>query len=125
MSVKGTDQVMKRFQFLITDCPEEVKQALKIEAELMMTDCKKETPVDTGRLRESGFVEEPVNVNGDITVTLGFGGAAKSYATYVHENLEATHIVGNAKFLENPVKRRLPNLVQRISSRVLRMAKRG
>ena len=36
MSVKGTDQVMKRFQFLITDCPEEVKQALKIEADIFI-----------------------------------------------------------------------------------------
>lgn len=38
----------------------------------------------------------------DVSVVVGFTAA---YAVYVHENLDAHHPVGQAKFLEEPVRR--------------------
>lgn len=70
-------------------------------------------PVDTSALRSSGYVKEPVRDINMITVELGYGGPAArinkksgestdGYALIVHENLEAFHPVGTAKFLEMP-----------------------
>lgn len=70
-------------------------------------------PVDTSALRSSGYVNPPVRDINMITVTLGYGGAAAKinpksgestdgYALHVHENLEAFHKVGVAKYLEMP-----------------------
>lgn len=70
-------------------------------------------PVDTSALRSSGYVQEPVREGNRVVVTLGYGGPAAKinsktgestdgYAIIVHENLEAFHPVGSAKFLEMP-----------------------
>ncbi len=70
-------------------------------------------PVDTSALRSSGYVMEPVQEINMVTVYLGYGGPAAKinsktgestdgYALIVHENLEAFHPVGSAKYLEMP-----------------------
>jgi hypothetical protein len=65
---------------------------------------KERTPVLTGLLRSSGFVESPVITPSEVSITIGFGGAAKSYALFVHESLTARHNApGQAKFLESAV----------------------
>lgn len=66
----------------------------------VMVPAKEYTPVDYGTLRDSGLVDKPVSDNDSISVTLGFGGAAAAYAIYVHEDLDAKHDVGQAKFLQ-------------------------
>lgn len=70
-------------------------------------------PVDTAALRSSGYVAPPVIQGGRVRVEFGYGGPAArinsktgtstdGYALFVHENLEAFHKVGGAKFLEMP-----------------------
>lgn len=82
-------------------------------------------PVDTGALRSSAYTAPPIRDGDHITVELGYGGPAgygvpkdiglaalaiggffrrgpAEYAIYVHENLEAHHPVGMAKFLQIP-----------------------
>lgn len=54
-------------------------------------------PVDTGNLKGSGFVRK----EGKLGVSVGFSAA---YAIYVHENLEAHHDTGQAKFLESALR---------------------
>jgi hypothetical protein len=59
-------------------------------------------PVDLGALKASGFVSLP-DIQGDwIEITIGYGGPAAPYAFYVHEDLEAFHDDGQAKYLEIP-----------------------
>lgn len=83
------------------------------EGEGIMAQSKPLVPVDTSALRSSGYVAQPVRVGDVIRVELGYGGpAAKinpktgesvdAYALIVHENLEAHHKVGIAKYLELP-----------------------
>ena len=106
--------------------------ALYRQAERIMTASKRQVPVDTGNLRETGHVEppkHPLNEH-DIAVTLAYGGTAGAsvtkhrtegkgpdkkrvtyyseggkvgYAVYVHEDLTVRHRVGNAKYLERPL----------------------
>ena|SRR5690242_17900092 len=86
---------------------------LYLEAEGIMAQSKELVPVDTGTLRASGFVLPPVQDGTVMRVELGYGGPAAKinpktgessdgYAVYVHENLEAHHPHGMAKFLEIP-----------------------
>lgn len=88
----------------------EAAAALFLVAEIIMGQAKVLCPVDTGTLRNSGYVKPPVIEGNSITVVLGFGGAAKEYAIYVHENLNAVHPVGQAKFLSTPLNDALPNV---------------
>ncbi len=77
-----------------------VAPALYQRANLIMTEAKRLTPVDTGALRASGHVDEPSVKGAEISVALGFN---TPYAIPVHENLTARHPVGQAKYLEEPM----------------------
>lgn len=55
------------------------------------------TPVDTGNLKSSAFTRK----EGELGVVVGFNAA---YAIFVHENLEARHPTGQAKFLESALR---------------------
>ena len=68
-----------------------------------MTAAKALTPVLTGSLRASGQVASPEVRSEGARVTMGFGNSAVGYAVHVHENLQAHHPVGQAKFLEQPL----------------------
>lgn len=81
-----------------------------------MAQSKQRVPVDTGALRSSGHVVAPDPNAQVLQMTLGYGGAAVDYALVVHENLEARHPVGEAKYLERPVMERLGTLDRDLAS---------
>ncbi len=93
-------------------------RALREEAEIEMTEAKRRTPVDTGALRASGRVEGPQLAAGDVYVTLSFGGPAAPYALFVHENLDAYHKVGQAKYLESTLNESRPHMASRLAKRI-------
>lgn len=84
------------------------------EAEGIMAQSKELVPVDTGALRASGHVGLPERAGGTIRVVLGYGGPAAPYAFKVHEDLEAFHDDGQAKYLEMPIRQATAGMVQRI-----------
>jgi hypothetical protein len=79
-------------------------------------------PVDTGALRASGHVDGPEQEAEGLVVRLSFGGPAGGkdvgYALYVHENLEARHTIGSAKYLEQPVEQMKGEVVELMANRV-------
>jgi len=87
-------------------------------AEIVMTAAKELTPVDTGALRASGHVQEPKIEGGTVSVELGFGGPSVDYAEIVHEDLNANHAVGQAKFLEQPFMQMQPEIQKRLDQAV-------
>lgn len=98
--------------------PTRVEQALRAEAEIEMTESKRRVPVDTGVLRASGHVTPPEYSGRTISVGLVFGGGAETYAIIVHEDLDAFHKVGQAKYLESVLNESAPYLGQRIAKRI-------
>lgn len=66
-------------------------------------DSMNRTPVDTGSLKSSHTVTRPERRGDRIQVTIGAGGASADYAVYVHEDLSARHVTGQAKFLERAI----------------------
>lgn len=111
-------------------------QELYAEANGIMTQSKPLVPVDTGSLRASGYVTEPVVKGTTVSVDLGYGGVASRknpktgestdvYAIYVHENLDAHHRVGIAKFLEIPFDMAKRGMVGRIAASLKKRLKTG
>lgn len=115
---------MRRLQRKFKERPKEVlklaAQSINVEAEAIMAEAKEITPVDLGALRASGLVMPVQFMPTKIRVAMGFGGPSAPYAIYVHEDLTANHPVGQAKFLEQPFRDRLPGMSKRIAERIER-----
>lgn len=118
LSFNGWPEVESKLKQIAQRWPEQFGAALMSEAEIEMTEAKNRTPVKTGTLKASGIVTGPTFVNGEISVKLSFGGAANGYAIFVHENMEAFHRIGQAKFLESVILESAPYLPQRVADRI-------
>lgn len=120
-SIKGVDVVLGNLKKIEQNMPGQLEGALLEIAEQTMGRAKAITPVDTGALRASGHVREPRERRNRINVTLAFGGPAAGYAVFVHEGIEKRFVVGQAKFLEDPImelsRTFLKDLQERISLR--------
>lgn len=116
--IVGVKAMQDKIRKIAVGFPLMVKQALYIEAQIELTEAKRRTPFLTGALRGSGIVEPPVQSGNTLSVTIAFGGPAADYAVYVHENLEAHHPVGQAKFLESTLLESAPYLMDRIGKRL-------
>jgi hypothetical protein len=112
---EAISRVLKRYR---QDAADALAGALYMEAEKIMTAAKELTPVDTGTLRDSGTVLLPRSEGPVIVQELGFGGPAAPYAVYVHENLQANHPVGQAKFLEVPFTEAQSGMEDRIATKM-------
>jgi hypothetical protein len=115
--VKAT-KLLRSMDALIDGSLKEAASAAYQELEIEMTEMKQRTPVDTGALRSSGFVELPKFGAREVEITLGFGGPAIGYAVPVHENTESFHEVGQAKYMESVLAESEPHLAARIARRM-------
>jgi len=75
--------------------------ALEKTADKIINDTKPLTPVDTGRLRDSLERKSKVTPT-KVTVSIF---SDVEYALIVHEDLDARHTVGGAKYLERAIKK--------------------
>jgi hypothetical protein len=96
--------------------------AIHQEALAIMAQSKQEVPVDTGRLRQTGYVAKPRPTVRGPMVSMGYG---TRYALPVHERLEVRHPVGKAKFLEDPVNAAKQGYTDRVARRAWANFKRG
>ena len=104
--------------------PDNVKKALHQEVQIEVTEMKKRCPVDTtdnaphpGNLRASIHAEEPQGSGRTLTQMVATGIQAP-YAIYVHEDLDAFHPVGQAKFMESVIQESAPYMAERIAKRI-------
>lgn len=119
----------KSVEQLLADFGEKAKARLAAglykEAQDILSESQPLVPVDTGALRASGYVAEPVIEGDKITVELGYGGPAaqinpktgestQGYALIVHENLESHHPVGQALYLSTPFNEHRTGMVARV-----------
>ena len=106
---------MKKLDYTI---PLVAAAALYQEALVEQKKSMKRTPVDTGALRDSHQTSLPKWQGQNLQVTIKVGGPAASYAVIVHEDMEAFHEVGQAKFLESTILESAPFLLERIGARM-------
>lgn len=114
---------------IVMSGPEGVKvaaRALRHEAQEAFAHSQDEVPVDTGALKASGRIRPEIGVlqsGNEVYVELTYGGSATAYSIYVHENLQASHPHGKAKYLEDPMTRQVQGISSRIADKVERATK--
>lgn len=112
----GLREMIANMQQLARNSPKALERAARKHGNIELTEMKRQTPVDIGTLRDSGQLDVQWVRGSTLTIEWGFGGAAEDYAIYVHEDLDAWHRVGNAKFVERPLKEAEPYLMARIAT---------
>lgn len=101
---------MRTLRLLGEKAPDAMGSALYQEGNDILRAAKEITPFDEGVLRGSGFVDLPKVSGGEVTVDLGFGGAASDYAEVQHEELSYYHKPPTqALFLEQPFNEAVAN----------------
>lgn len=98
--------------------PDQFGMALRQEAEIEATECKRACPVEFGALRASIHAEGPTRDGRDMRASIVAGGPAAPYALIVHEDLEALHTNGEAKYIERPLRASAPSMAARIIKRI-------
>lgn len=124
VKIKGLAEVKRRLKEIGAKAEKALGMLLRNEGETIMTTAKTLTPVDTGALRASGHVTGPTRTADRLHVDLSFGGPAGSeaagvfvgYAIPVHEDLTKHHPVGQAKFLEQPVREAARGMAERLAA---------
>lgn len=92
------------------------ERAVKKFGKVEMAEMKRITPEDTGELIDSGFYG--IEVSGSlIRLIIGF---AAHHAIFVHEDLEAFHKKGQAKFFEIPWNESAPHFLERVADDIKR-----
>lgn len=99
---KSVSQISDTVQSALLDCGNDLQQK-----------AQDLTPVNTGALKASAFTEAESGSNPSVVV-----GFEEEYAIYVHENLEAHHNIGQAKFLEQPLKENSDKYVKYVRDKV-------
>lgn len=112
---KSLDDFRSQCNVAISKLGNGSRKALVAACNEILGESMAQVPQDTSTLLLSAFWE----VNGDYKsgwdATIGYGGngdpinpktgkPASSYAVVVHEDLSAHHVMGKAKFLEDPVR---------------------
>lgn len=96
--------------------------ALTEEAQIMFRNSQRRVPVDTGTLRRSGFILPVRKTGNGYIIEMGYGGAASEYALDQHERADYRHAQGKTwKYLEIPVRERIPNLEANLKKRIERI----
>lgn len=116
--LRGVSEMRAKLERLRQRFPHMTAAALYQEIEVEVKEVKRRTPVDTGTLRNSVRQVGPEVRGRMITTWIAAGGASATYAIYVHEDLEAIHPVGQAKFIESVIMESRPYLAARVARRI-------
>lgn len=121
--VKSPRECAKIIREIAARYPKEMGDAMFQRVSYIMRLSQEQVPVgETGNLKASGHVEDPVISDGSITVEFGY---SMDYAFWVHEVLDVWHLPPTkAKYLEDPVSENLDNLAEDVLTTVNKMLRR-
>ena len=122
MKIRGDKELRARLMEYAKKYPEATAAALYQEGFGVMRVSQRKVPVDTGRLRATGYVAPPQEGRGGVYVELGYG---TTYGIYVHERTELKHKVGEAKFLQKALQERSSGYFRRLAAKVKRNVTAG
>ena len=111
----GLEVVTKNLRKAARNAPTEVGGSMHKEMGIELVEMKARTPVESGELEGSGAITDPIYEGDNITVAVSFN---TDYAVYVHEDLEAIHPVGQAKFIESVLDESAPHMSTRIGRNI-------
>lgn len=112
----GADELKRNLERLARGVLPEGGRALASEAKPIEKVSRSRTPVESGDLRDTHRISEPKISAGVASVAIGVGDASTTpYALVVHENMEATHATGQAKFLQSATFDAKPSLLSKLA----------
>jgi len=114
-------EVQRRFSNLVKAVPGVTEVAIFHALEPIYDQSQIFVPVDTGKLKESGFIRTSSRRDGAAGV-VGYGAAGNPfYAVYVHERLDLKHDAPTqAKYLEEAVKEKFSEFESRLADSMKR-----
>lgn len=120
ITLKGVGRLRLNLGKLVAQAPIVTGLALKREGDRIMNESQRLVPVDTGALKGSGMVEDPVLRGNTVLVLLHYGsGPSADYALKQHEDTTLRHTEGQqAKFLEQPFREAATTSAARIAADV-------
>ncbi len=86
---------------VIKNADKRIGDAMIAEMEVELKEVVRRTPRDSGALQKSEKLIGPAIEGNSVIVLIVAGGPDAPYAMIVHEDLEAFHKVGQAKYLES------------------------
>jgi len=122
LKLRGLEKARKKLEALRQQYPRAAAAALFAEGLAIEAESVKLVPVDTGRLRATHYCSPPEDGPGGPVVHVGYG---TDYALAVHERMHAYHPVGEAKFLEIPLKAASSGFASRMADRIKRFVASG
>lgn len=108
----------RRLTILAGVSGKEFASAAYAEYKIEASEAKRLTPVDTDLLRSTVDAFEPEFHGSQIYAGLEAGSEDAFYALWVHEDMEAYHKVGQAKFIAIPMFASGPDMPRRIGERI-------
>jgi hypothetical protein len=99
--------------------------ALFDEATVVLNESKKQVPYEFSTLMNSGRVERPQVSGDELSVEITYGGAAASYAGYVHEIPKNYNHGRKYKYLEDPANAYVSQFTRNIARRFLQYVRSG
>lgn len=111
-TITGIPQVVRNIERAIAGIETRSKAAMQEVGLVVKADALKRTPVDTGHLRGSAYIQVTSN-RGQSVVEVGYTAA---YAPYVHE-INKNYRIGSWKFLEFALRDNESKIVEIIKNR--------
>ena len=115
-SVKAQmDLIKKNLEQTINYVENVTPEAIEFGLQPAFEESQRLVPVDTGKLRRSGFIETRRTATGTVAA-MGYGRYGRpTYGAFVHENLALRHAPPTqAKFLETAIKTKLGDFRRRV-----------
>jgi hypothetical protein len=117
LRLTGLNEIRQTLRRIAKEMPDVIVKAMTQEGNIELTEMRRRTPVEFGPLRAS--LSMTVKREGSrISIEFGAGGPSAPYAIYVHERTELHHRIGEAKFIERPLKESGPHFSERIARRI-------
>lgn len=117
--LKFVDDIRAKLGYISKHMPRKTAKAAQIELEVEKKESMRRTPKKTGAAAKSHKVSEPQVYPGGVKIEITAGDAlTENYIVPLHENVEAFHANGQAKFLESTMAEAAPHLGGRIARRV-------
>lgn len=117
--IRGTKQVNRKLQDYADLFPEVAADALFDQMhDVLEPEVYESTPEKYGDLRSTIRTEESVRKGKIISCSIVAGGDEAPYALFVHEDLDAFHPIGDAKYIERPLNRAARSFGQELGARL-------
>lgn len=100
IELRGIPEAVNLIEKGIKNTKPLLSRYIVMKGEQIITRGKELVPVETGYLKGTGSVGSPKTQGDTVTLMVGF---YADYAYFVHENLTARHVNGQAKYLEQAV----------------------